>query len=65
MAVSMLAALAIFWISIATVYMGEQMPQIAFLLIGWSQSLMPGATANSAVADDVPSARFAFSRVFR
>src|SRR5260370_3875178 len=35
-AISLLGAVAIFWISIATVYMGEQMPQIAFLLIEWS-----------------------------
>jgi hypothetical protein len=38
----MLAALAILWITLYTVYMGEQLPQFAFLLIGWGQSLVPG-----------------------
>ena len=29
----MLASLAVLWISLVTVYMGGQLPQIAFLLI--------------------------------
>jgi hypothetical protein len=64
-AVSLLAAMAVFWISIATVYMGEQMPQIAFLLIGWSQSLQPGFTKTSAAIEDTAPSRFTFQRVFR
>jgi hypothetical protein len=64
-ALSMLASLVILWISLATVYMGVQLPQIAFLLIGWGQSIF-------ATRDTVPVAlervstnpRFYFRRVF-
>jgi len=42
--VSLIAAMAVFWISIATVYMGEQLPQITFLFLGWCQSIVPMAT---------------------
>jgi hypothetical protein len=45
-ALSMLAALAIIWITIKTVYMGEQLPQLTFLLIGWSQSMKEGRPAS-------------------
>jgi hypothetical protein len=45
-ACSALAALAILWISYYTVYMGAQLPQITFLLLGWSQSI--GAEAPEA-----------------
>lgn len=38
---SILAALACLWITLYTVYMGEQLPQFAFLLIGWGQSIVP------------------------
>ena len=46
-ACSMLAAYAILWITLYTVWMGAQLPQFAFLLIGWGQSLVP--RKNSAV----------------
>ena len=48
--VSMLAAMAVLWIALATVYMGDQLPQLAFLLIGWSQSIAPGFTAPEDIA---------------
>jgi hypothetical protein len=35
---SMLAAMAVLWITILTVFLGGQLPQICFLLIGWIQS---------------------------
>ena len=35
---SMLAAMAVLWITLLTVFLGGQLPQIAFLLIGWMQS---------------------------
>ncbi len=35
---SMLAAMAVLWITLLTVYLGGQLPQISFLLIGWIQS---------------------------
>jgi hypothetical protein len=63
-AVALLAAMAIFWISIYTVFMGEQTPQIAFLLVGWSQSLLPTSTGPSAVPEDVARSRFKFRRIF-
>ena len=47
-ALSALAALAIIWITIKTVYLGEQLPQLTFLLIGWSQSIKEGRPANYA-----------------
>jgi hypothetical protein len=35
---SMLAAMAVLWFTLLTVFMGGQLPQITFLLIGWMQS---------------------------
>jgi hypothetical protein len=35
---SMLAAMAVLWFTLLTVFLGGQLPQIAFLLIGWIQS---------------------------
>jgi hypothetical protein len=35
---SMLAAMAVLWITLLTVFLGGQLPQICFLLIGWMQS---------------------------
>jgi hypothetical protein len=64
-ATSLLAAMAVFWISISTVYMGEQMPQIAFLLVGWSQSVLPLAKGPTAVPQDIVRSRFNFRWVLR
>jgi hypothetical protein len=63
-AISLLAAMAVFWISIATVFMGEQTPQIAFLLIGWSQSLSPASKGAEAAPEDTERSRFTFKRIF-
>jgi hypothetical protein len=38
---SMLGAMAVLWITLITVYLGEQLPQVSFLLIGWIQSACP------------------------
>jgi len=35
---SMLAAMAVLWLTLLTVFLGGQLPQISFLLIGWMQS---------------------------
>ena len=35
---SMLAAMAVLWFTLLTVFLGGQLPQISFLLIGWMQS---------------------------
>jgi hypothetical protein len=61
----LLAAMAVFWISIYTVYMGEQMPQIAFLLIGWSQSVLPVSTGPAVASENVVRSRFTFRRIIR
>jgi hypothetical protein len=53
-ACSALAGLVIFWLSYYTCYMGAQLPQITFLLLGWSQSI-------SAPAPEGPP-KFAFRR---
>jgi len=60
----LLGAMAVFWISIATVYLGEQIPQIAFLLIGWSQSIRSGSIASPSAPLEVVRTRFAFKRIF-
>jgi hypothetical protein len=65
-AISMLAAMTVLWISLLTVYLGEQLPQIAFLLIGWTQSMVATKTATS-TETEIPgnqNRKFAFQRVF-
>jgi hypothetical protein len=64
-AVSMMGAITVFFISITTAYMGEQTPQIAFLLIGWIQSLQPSTVAAAAMPEDSVSSKFVFRRVFQ
>lgn len=61
----LLAAMAVFWISITTVYMGEQLPQIAFLLIGWSQSIQLISTGPAVATEDVVRSRFTFRWILR
>jgi len=64
-ACSMLAALAIFWITLYTVFMGQQLPQFAFLLMGWGQSLVDGTTSAAPAAGVAAHPKFLFQRVFR
>jgi hypothetical protein len=47
---SMLAAMAVLWFTLLTVFLGEQLPQISFLLLGWIQSMVPGKIARSSGA---------------
>ena len=63
---SMLAAMAVLWITLLTVYMGGQLPQISFLLVGWIQSMVPGKTAMSSGAQiaENPNKKFSFQHVF-
>jgi len=63
-AIALLAAMSVFWISISTVFMGEQTPQIAFLLIGWSQSIQPVSTELAAEPGNAVRPRFTFRRIF-
>jgi hypothetical protein len=62
-AVSLLSAMAVLFIAIYTVYMGEQLPQFAFLLIGWSRTFKPSESYSSATVPVVAS-KFAFRRVY-
>jgi hypothetical protein len=62
-AFSMLAAMTILWIALTTVYMGDQLPQVAFLFIGWSQAIVVGTTGPAAMPQSVTSSKFAFRRV--
>jgi hypothetical protein len=63
-AVSILAALVMLWVVLATVYMGAQLPQISFLLIGWGQSIVPGSTVPVASEELATNPPFHFRRVF-
>ena len=47
---SMLATMAVLWFSLLTVFLGAQLPQISFLLMGWIQSMVPGKVAKSSGA---------------
>ena len=64
---SMLAAMAVLWITILTVFLGGQLPQISFFLMGWIQSMVPGKVATSSgpqiteKRNENPSFRRAFS----
>jgi hypothetical protein len=64
-AISLLGALTVFYISITTAYMGEQTPQIAFLLIGWIQSIRPSSQTTTLAQEDTSSSKYAFRRVFQ
>jgi hypothetical protein len=59
-ACSALAALAILWTSYYTVYMGAQLPQITFLLLGWSQSITAARTSTAPVTAPAAQPKFAF-----
>ncbi len=63
-AISLLAAMAVFWVTISTVFMGEQTPQIAFLLVGWSQSILPVSVEPAVVPEETTRSRFSFRRIF-
>jgi hypothetical protein len=63
-AISLLAALAALWISLTTVYMGDQLPQIAFLIVGWSQSIVPGLIGTASNQEAAVATRFSFKRVY-
>jgi hypothetical protein len=59
-ACSALAVLAILWTSYYTVYMGNQLPQITFLLLGWSQSITAVGTSTAPVTAPEAQPKFAF-----
>ena len=62
---SMMAAMAVLWITLLTVFLGSQLPQLSFLLIGWIQSMGPGnLIEGSSVAPGSRVKEFSFRRVF-
>jgi hypothetical protein len=63
---SMLATMTVLWLTLLTVFMGEQLPQMSFLLLGWIQSMVPGKTAaaSSAQIAENRNEKFALGRVF-
>ncbi|MGA2848364.1 MAG: hypothetical protein ABSE46_05160 [Terracidiphilus sp.] len=63
---SMMAAMAVLWFTLLTVFMGGQLPQISFLLIGWIQSMVPGvaATSSGAQITENLNRKFSFRQVF-
>jgi hypothetical protein len=63
---SMLAAMAVLWFTLLTVFMGVQLPQISFLLMGWIQSMVPGkaATLSGAQIAENRNHKFSFRQVF-
>jgi hypothetical protein len=50
---SIMAAMTVLWVTLLTVFLGGQLPEIAFLLIGWMQS-----------TGQAPGSGFSFRRVF-
>jgi hypothetical protein len=64
-AIALLGAMTVLWISIVTVYMGEQIPQLAFLLVGWSGSIMPGSTLRTGAPVDAVRPKFTFKRILK
>jgi hypothetical protein len=63
---SLMGTLIAIFVSLTTVYLGEQVTQILFLLLGWSQSLQdtgPLAYRGQAAADSLPEPKFRFKRV--
>jgi hypothetical protein len=63
-AYSMLAIFTIFWVTYYTVFMGGQMPQVTFLMLGWGQSIVAAKTAVTSVEEVQPGSNFGFRKVF-
>jgi hypothetical protein len=63
---AMLAMMTVLWLTLLTVFLGAQLPQFAFLLIGWIQSMVPGKAAqySSAQIAENRNEKFALRRVF-
>jgi hypothetical protein len=61
---SLMGALIGLYVSLSTVGMGEQTPQVLFLLLGWSQSLQDTRVMGAKAADTVAESKFRFKRVF-
>ena len=66
MVFSLMGALIGIFVSLKTVYLGEQVPQVLFLLLGWSQSLQDAkviGVRKATAVSDLPEPKFKFKRV--
>ena len=63
---SLMGAVIGIFVSLTTVYLGEQVPQVLFLLLGWSQSLQDTRVTGlvgARAASGLPEQKFRFKRV--
>jgi hypothetical protein len=61
---SLTGALIGTFVALTTVYLGEQLPQVLFLLLGWAQSLQDTSVFSGAsAANALPEPKFRFKRV--
>jgi hypothetical protein len=65
LAIALLGAMLVFWLSISTVYVGEQLPQIAFLVIGWSGSIGASSAVSASAPEDAKRAKYVFRRILK
>jgi hypothetical protein len=61
---SMLAAMAVLWITLLTVFLGGQLPQISFLLMGWIQTARGPMGDDGTPMGDNGTKKFSFRQVF-
>jgi hypothetical protein len=59
----LMGALAALFVTLRTVYMGEQVPEMLFLMLGWSQSLQDVGPANAGAWVPAVQPKFRFRRV--
>jgi hypothetical protein len=62
---SLMGALIATFVALTTVYMGEQLPQVLFLLLGWAQSLQDTSVFGIGAAAErgMPEPKFHFKKV--
>jgi len=62
---SLMGAIVATFVALYTVYMGEQVPQVLFMIIGWAQSLQDTSVFGAGVqaATGMPEPKFRFRRV--
>ncbi len=62
---SMLAAMVVLWVTLLTVFLGSQLPQFSFLLLGWIQTAAKVRPRQALQSESITPARgFSFRRVF-
>jgi hypothetical protein len=58
-----LAGVLTVWLTLTTCYLGEQLPQVLFLILGWQQSFDFRSVQGPRLAAQEPEGRFKFKRV--